>query len=351
MVRDDNLEPHRLFQSLIKDTILQDDSMHGILYFYNKIRRSHIEDGWDLLFILLSKLCPFLGCKTMNVTSEITLLRLKDDDTIHTFFSRVQDIQTKIQLGRENSDKTRIIKFYLKAMSTSKIHFPLIQNFIAYLNLHITTYGPNVAHPTMTCATIYNYLVSFEAPEIFQSHNHSHTNNKYKPLHKNKTRYDSASDPTSPNISALKLLKELLHTTDVPYESESFNNNETNDDDEIESELPSKYIPIITAFKRSSNIICDACGSRGHHASKCYKRGLHFLPRDVQRCMTEYNAKHGTSPKLYTSTDPHKSYCALEPPDHRTNKENNQLSNSSDGDTQDHVPTISIIYLLFLLNV
>ncbi len=63
-------------------------------------------------------------------------------------------------------------------------------------------------------------------------------------------------------------------------------------DDDDDSDIPSKYVPIITAFKRSNNIICDACGSRGHHASKCYKRGLNFLPRDVQRHITAYNAKH-----------------------------------------------------------
>ena len=31
-----------------------------------------------------------------------------------------------------------------------------------------------------------------------------------------------------------------------------------------------------------------------------------------------YNAKHGPSPKIDSSTEPHKSYHTLEPPDHRT---------------------------------
>ena len=277
VVRDENLEPHR-FQSLIKDIIHQDDSMHGIRHFYNKIRHAmhtsfkkhvdvlppfgklatipnitnllvpsnphyigyatirsvyewfsdslsnllndtkvinkartprahqiivthgHVDDGWDLLFILLSKLCPFLGGKTMDVASEITLLRLNNEDTIHTFFRRVQDIQTKIQYSRENIDKTCLIKFYLKAMSISKVHFPLLQNFIAELNLHITNYGPNVAHPTITCSSIYDYLLSIEAPESFQTSHQSQQNQKYKNYIKNKNKYDSASKSITPNF-------------------------------------------------------------------------------------------------------------------------------------------------------
>ncbi len=34
-----------------------------------------------------------------------------------------------------------------------------------------------------------------------------------------------------------------------------------------EDDIPGKYAPIIAAFRRFSNIICDACGSKGHHAS------------------------------------------------------------------------------------
>ena len=75
--------------------------------------------------------------------------------------------------------------------------------------------------------------------------------------------------------------------------------------------------PFISAFKRTSNIICDACGGRGHHAQKCFKRGRHFLPRDAQRCIAAYNAKHGEIPTTDTSTAPEKSYHALSPPDHR----------------------------------
>lgn len=154
---DDNLEPHR-FQGLIKDIVLQDDSMYGLRHFDNRIQHamrtsfkkhvdilppfgklatipsitnllvplnpeyvgyttiriihewfsdslsnilfdnnvispkrtprahhilvthSNTENRWDLLFILLSKRCPFLGGKTLDFASEITLLYLNNED-------------------------------------------------------------------------------------------------------------------------------------------------------------------------------------------------------------------------------------------------------------------------------
>ena len=60
------------------------------------ITHSNTDNLWDLLFILLTKQCPFLSEKSMDVTSEIALLHLNNDDTIHTFY-HVQDIQTKLQ--------------------------------------------------------------------------------------------------------------------------------------------------------------------------------------------------------------------------------------------------------------
>ena len=39
IVLEDNFEPHR-FQSFLKDIFLQDDSMHGLRHFYNKIRHA-----------------------------------------------------------------------------------------------------------------------------------------------------------------------------------------------------------------------------------------------------------------------------------------------------------------------
>ena len=227
-------------------------------------------------------------------------------------------------------------------MCTSKVHLRLLQNFIADLNLLITTYGPNVAHPTITCTTIYDYLVSIKAPESFQTTHQSQTNHKYNFYFKNTKKYDPASTSVTPNYSALAQLEELLHTIDIPYDSDTSDENEMTNTDNNTSNLPTKYVPIITAFKCSNNIICDACGSRGHHATKCYKRGLIFLPRDVQRRITAYNTKYGTSPTNETSTDIHKSYRALEPPDHRASvKNSNQASSYSSAPSQDQIPTIS----------
>ena len=77
------------------------------------------------------------------------------------------EIQTKIQYSRECIVKTHLIKFYLKAMTSFKTHFPLLQGFVSDINLHINKYGSNVVHPTHTCTSIYEYLISIEAPEHF----------------------------------------------------------------------------------------------------------------------------------------------------------------------------------------
>ena len=50
----------------------------------------------------------------MGIASEITLLQLNSDDYIHTFFKRVQDIQTKLQYSRENIDKLHFIEFFFE---------------------------------------------------------------------------------------------------------------------------------------------------------------------------------------------------------------------------------------------
>ena len=54
-------------------------------------------------------------------------------------------------------------------MATSKDHFPLLKHFISDLNFHINKYGVNVKHPTHTCGSIYDYLLSIDAPERFNT--------------------------------------------------------------------------------------------------------------------------------------------------------------------------------------
>ena len=50
------------------------------------LTHSHNDDGWDLLFILLSKCGPYLGGNSLDVATEITLLRINSNDIIHTFY-------------------------------------------------------------------------------------------------------------------------------------------------------------------------------------------------------------------------------------------------------------------------
>ena len=301
-------------------------------------------DGWKLLFHLLSKLCPFLGGKPLDVVSEITLLKTHSSDNIHTFYKRVQDIETKLIYSRETVDKTRLLKFYLKAMATSTVHFPLLQHFISDLNIHISTFGSNVAHPTHTCTSVYEYLLTVEAPEEFslshKSKYKNHKNSTYKYSHKK--GYNSSQSTST--ISALAHIPDLLEdkTIQDSLEQMEHTNNQEDDcsSDEDTANSISTYQPIISAFRRSSNIICDACGGRGHQAQKCYKRGQNFLPRDVQRRIAAYNAKHGDSPTTDTSPTPDKAYHALPPPDHRPPSHEPSTS-LPDSDTSKPAPTIS----------
>ena len=417
IVREDNLEAHH-FQSHIKGITLQDDTMHGLRLFYNKIRHAmhtsfkkhidilppfgklstinsitqllvpsntnyagypmiksvydwfstsitnilfdqdvinkkrtpkafhvisshnHNEDGWDLLFILLSKRCPFLGGTSIDVATEITMLKIHSNDDIHTFYQHVQSLSTKLRYSNETVDKTCLLKLYLKAMSVSKVHFPLLQLFIADLNAHITTYGANSKHPTLTCTYVYDYLVSIEAPEKFElsyAFHHTPTNQT------SKSHFRKSHKPRShkPNISAMEQVEELLHSNS--FDSHKVPPQDTFIPESDLDDIPDKYAPFIAAFRRSSHIICDACGSKGHHASKCYKRGLEFLPRDIQRRVTVYNAKYGSTPTDDTSLNPHKSYHTLAPPDHRPPSPAHQSSqlNPTDDAVNDQPATIS----------
>ena len=157
----------------------------------------------------------------MVVASEITFLQVNNEDTIHTFFKCVQEIQTKLQYSREHIDKTRLVKFYLKAMGASKIHFLLLQNSIAELNRHTTRYGTNVAHPTMTITSIYDYLIEIEAPEQFYTGSSFTSNSRFKNYMKNKEKYASTTKNIKPNISVLEQLEDILHKQDIQVDDKS----------------------------------------------------------------------------------------------------------------------------------
>ncbi len=286
------------------------------------ITNGNISDGWTLLFHLLTKRCPFLGGKPMDVASEITFLKTHHNDTIHTFFKRVQDIETKLMYSRENIDKTRLLSFYLKATSASTVHFNLLQHFTSDLNLHISTYGSNVPHPTMTCSTVYDYLTTIDAPEEFSVPNKNKHKNYKNTTYKHTNKQGYSSGYSSSTISALELLPDIMENNDILDSLDKMNITDDDEGDDATNDT-NRYNtledikPFISAFRQSSNIICDACGGRGHHAQKCFKRGNNFLPRDVQRRIAAYNAKHGDSPTTDASPTPDKSYHALPPPDHR----------------------------------
>jgi hypothetical protein len=81
-----------------------------------------------------------------------------------------------------------------------------------------------------------------------------------------------------------------------------------------------EYDPSISAFRRkifSSSIICDACGTRGRPAVCCYRKGIHFLSRDLQRQTIAYNSKFGDRPETDKSPHPDKSHQILAPAEHK----------------------------------
>ena len=57
----------------------------------------------------------------------------------------------------------------------------------------------------------------------------------------------------------------------------------------------------------------EACGIAVHPASKCFRRGFTFLPRDIQRRISAYNTKYGTTPDKDTSSQSNPNTVLLAP--------------------------------------
>ena len=182
-------------------------------------------------------------------------------------------------------------------MTTSAPHYPLLHTFVSDLNCHINTHESNITHPTMTCATVYEHLITSKAPEHFHSNHHSYIySTSYKTKNKHKNKNKNTSTIRNANISSLSLLNNALdHTQQYEDLDQLPLSNDTSDTDDL-SNLPKDTVPYIAVFQRSGNIICDACGGRGHHANHCFKRDPKFLPQYTQRCIAAYNAKYGDIP-------------------------------------------------------
>ena len=73
---------------------------------------------------------------------------------------------------------------------------------------------------------------------------------------------------------------------------------------------------------------------KGHPAKKCYRRGFAFLPQDLQRQITAYNAKYGDSPDNDKSTDTDNKI--LQAPTAK-------LNHSQSNDTTKHSTTSAVI--------
>ena len=222
-------------------------------------------DGWMLLYFLLCSRNPLLGGKGEDVIMEITTLRINQNDDIHSFYERVVDLQEKLEYSTEVISKTKLLDKYLQAMSKSMPHHHLLQYFIVDLNMHIAHQGHNKYHPTMTIHTIYQHLLSTNAPINFQTKQIK----KFKP---NISQLTSNQIPTD-TISTTKFDDAKIDTnhTDTDDEMGTFILHDDSDEKHF-----IQYDATIQAFRHHSQnrpkIICEACGLTGHHASKCYRR-------------------------------------------------------------------------------
>ncbi len=251
-------------------------------------------DGWNLLYLLLSTRNPLLGGKGDDVITEITNLRIKQDDDIHTFYERVLSLQEKLDYSTETISKTKLLEKYLQAMTQSSTHHHLLQYYLVELHMHIAQEGHNNCHPTMTIQQIYRHLIAINAPTKFQLKN----NKKFRP---NISHFSSPTDNFEDD-------EQVSNDTTLLDLKDDNNNNDSSTfilQDDQDQQHYIQFDPTIQAFRHHSNnrsrTICEACGLSGHPANKCFRRGFSFLPRDVQRRISAYNTKYGNTPDKDTS--------------------------------------------------
>ena len=223
-------------------------------------------DGWNLLYKLLCSRNPLLGGKGDDVISEITNLKINNDDDIHTFYDRVVVIQEKLEFSTEIISKMKLVEKYLHAMAKSISHHHLLQYFIVDLNIHISQNGHDRNHPTMSIQSIYQHLIITHAPVQF----HMKTMKKFKP-NISQLNIDESSDFKIQNNP-----ENIPHLTD---ENVNTNNKELSMyilQDDTDEKYYIQYDPTIQAFQHHSTsrsrIICEACGISGHPATKCFRR-------------------------------------------------------------------------------
>ena len=246
--------------------------------------------------MLLCSRNPLLGGKGDDVIAEITTLRINHDEDIHKFYERIITIQEKLEYSTEIISKTKLVEKYLQAMTKSPVHHHLLQYFIINLNLHIAQRGHNQEHPIITIYTIYQHLNITNAPTQFQLISFK----KYKP------NISQISSTTATN----EMIELPIHETDEVHNIETDTATDglstyILQDNQNEQHII-QYNPAIKAFQHHSNhrlkIVCEACRLTGHPASKCFRRGYHFLPGDIQRRISAFNTKYGDTPDNDTST-------------------------------------------------
>jgi hypothetical protein len=210
------------------------------------LSNKNLNNGWELLWIILRKRAPHLGGTNIDVHDLITNLKIVPGESLAIFCNRAMQLEHTIVYSGTTVPATRLFyKFMTNLMTCSNIRMYIATQY-ADLRRHITQFGENVKYPVATIQEIYEYLDQAQLDDA--------------------TLTPDSTKTSSPNPSMYQSSVPQAHMAKL----------RTNHD------IPS----------------CDCCLRRGHLADTCFARGLHFLSPDIQRRISQYNAIHGDRPKV-----------------------------------------------------
>ena len=165
-------------------------------------------------------------------------------------------------------------------------------------------------------STVYDYLIKTKALTKFMTN----TQKNCKPNISKFTTDATVLETSTSEDNRFKLDSKLPNPT-----SAYILQNEDSTEEIIE------YDATINIFRHrpyGSTTICNACGMKGHAATKCFRRGIAFLPRDLQCRILAYNSKYGDKPSNDKSTN--KDKTILPAPTATIESTSSHISNTMD---------------------
>jgi hypothetical protein len=209
------------------------------------LSNKNLNNGWDLLWIILRKRAPHLGGSNIDVHDLISNLKIVPGESLAVFCNRTMQLEHTIIYSGTTVPATRLFyKLMTHLMTCSNIRMYLSTQY-ADIRRHIAQYGQNEPYPVATIQEIYEYL-------------------------------------------------DHVHLDDATLTPDSTNNNPSPSSYQI-SPPQAHMAKLCTNHDIPS---CDCCLRRGHLADTCFARGMHFLTPDIQRRISQYNAIHGDRLKV-----------------------------------------------------